>query len=55
MDHVDNLCVNMQMYPVNHFLTGEKLMFNYNPKVNSIPAGYEVIGSASMLTNLHFN
>jgi nardilysin len=32
-DYVEQLCVNMQLYPPEHYITGDQLMFDYNEQV----------------------
>ena len=31
--YVENICENMQLFPKEDFLTGDQLMFEYNPQV----------------------
>ncbi|XP_056131891.1 nardilysin b [Lampris incognitus] len=33
IEFVENICENMQLFPKEHFLTGDQLMFEYNPQV----------------------
>ncbi|XP_063057028.1 nardilysin b isoform X2 [Engraulis encrasicolus] len=35
IEFVENVCENMQLYPKEDFLTGDQLMFEYDPKVIS--------------------
>ncbi|XP_035987656.1 nardilysin b [Fundulus heteroclitus] len=47
VDFVENICENMQLFPKQDFLTGDQLMFHYDP---------QVIGAAlSLLTPLRAN
>ncbi|XP_023405381.2 nardilysin isoform X3 [Loxodonta africana] len=33
VEYVENMCENMQLYPLQDFLTGDQLLFEYNPEV----------------------
>ena len=33
VNYVDDVAVNMQIYPPEHYLTGDELLFDYDPKV----------------------
>ncbi|XP_006879735.1 PREDICTED: nardilysin isoform X2 [Elephantulus edwardii] len=33
VEYVENMCENMQLYPRQDFLTGDQLLFEYNPEV----------------------
>ncbi|KAM4641458.1 nardilysin [Discoglossus pictus] len=33
IDYVENICENMQLFPKEDFLTGDQLLFEYNPEV----------------------
>uniref|UniRef100_A0A4W5RE46 Nardilysin b (N-arginine dibasic convertase) n=1 Tax=Hucho hucho TaxID=62062 RepID=A0A4W5RE46_9TELE len=35
IEYVENICENMQLFPKEDFLTGDQLMFEYNPEVIS--------------------
>ncbi|KAM4628663.1 nardilysin b [Polymixia lowei] len=35
IEYVENICENMQLFPKEDFLTGDQLMFEYNPQVIS--------------------
>uniref|UniRef100_A0A6Q2Y2W2 Nardilysin a (N-arginine dibasic convertase) n=1 Tax=Esox lucius TaxID=8010 RepID=A0A6Q2Y2W2_ESOLU len=35
IEYVENICENMQLFPKEDFLTGDQLMFDYNPEVIS--------------------
>ncbi|KAM9365124.1 nardilysin b isoform 2-T3 [Pholidichthys leucotaenia] len=37
IEFVENICENMQLFPKQDFLTGDQLMFDYNPQVISAP------------------
>ena len=34
VDYVDDMSVNMQLYPPQHYITGEQLLTNYKPEVS---------------------
>jgi hypothetical protein len=34
---VENMCENMQLYPLQDFLTGDQLLFEYKPEVRRFP------------------
>uniref|UniRef100_A0A673XY05 Nardilysin b (N-arginine dibasic convertase) n=1 Tax=Salmo trutta TaxID=8032 RepID=A0A673XY05_SALTR len=36
IEYVENICENMQLFPKEDFLTGDQLMFEYNPEVISL-------------------
>lgn len=33
VEYVENMCENMQLYPLQDFLTGDQLLFEYQPDV----------------------
>uniref|UniRef100_A0A8C8GL37 Nardilysin a (N-arginine dibasic convertase) n=1 Tax=Oncorhynchus tshawytscha TaxID=74940 RepID=A0A8C8GL37_ONCTS len=35
IEYVEDICENMQLFPKEHFLTGDQLMFQYSPEVIS--------------------
>ncbi|XP_064874930.1 nardilysin-like isoform X3 [Oncorhynchus nerka] len=35
IEYVEDICENMQLFPTEHFLTGDQLMFQYSPEVIS--------------------
>lgn len=35
IEYVEDICENMQLFPKEDFLTGDQLMFEYNPEVSS--------------------
>lgn len=35
IEFVENICENMQLFPKQDFLTGDQLMFEYDPQVSS--------------------
>lgn len=34
VEFVENICENMQLFPKPDFLTGDQLMFHYDPQVS---------------------
>lgn len=34
IEFVENICENMQLFPKEDFLTGDQLMFEYDPQVS---------------------
>lgn len=37
VEYVENMCENMQLYPLQDFLTGDQLLFEYKPEVRRFP------------------
>ncbi len=35
IEYVEDICENMQLFPKDDFLTGDQLMFEFNPEVSS--------------------
>lgn len=35
IEYVEDICENMQLFPKEDFLTGDQLMFEYDPAVSS--------------------
>ena len=35
IEYVEDICENMQLFPKEDFLTGDQLMFEYDPEVSS--------------------
>lgn len=35
IEYVEDICENMQLFPKEDFLTGDQLMFEFNPEVSS--------------------
>ena len=36
IEYVEDICENMQLFPKEHFLTGDQLMFQYSPEVPTV-------------------
>lgn len=34
IEYVEDMCENMQLFPKEDFLTGDQLMFEFNPQVS---------------------
>ncbi|XP_035698812.1 nardilysin-like [Branchiostoma floridae] len=52
IDYVENVCENMQMYPPQHYLTGDILMFEYDEQVSHLsicPGFRQVLAEAQNL------
>uniref|UniRef100_A0A8C9VJK8 Nardilysin b (N-arginine dibasic convertase) n=1 Tax=Scleropages formosus TaxID=113540 RepID=A0A8C9VJK8_SCLFO len=49
IEYVEDICENMQLFPKEDFLTGDQLMFEYNPEVISAALNLLVPDKANLL------
>lgn len=49
VDYVESLCENMQLFPKEDILTGDQLLFEYNPEVSELHKSCFLLGKMSLL------